>query len=182
MRFSWLLLLLSFGLVINSSAQNGRPHPFIIEGSINADTGSIKLILVNDTSYYPPSARDFTAKIRHRRFSISGIIPYPQSYAISLPPYPLSHAFLIDTGTQKVTINVDSIRETPNSNSYAMREYYKYYIPAFAKIRTENMAFSAKWNPLYAQYHYKFPDSLQRIFSLQRNLLEAKSDSLLYVM
>jgi len=179
MRFLWLLFLFSFGFFFNSSAQNGRIHPFIIEGTINTDTGTIKLILVNDTSYYPQSARNFTAKIQHGRFSISGNIPYPIAYNIALQPYHLSHAFLIDTGTQKVTINVDSIRETPNSDSHAMREYYKYYIPAFAILRKENEAFSAKWNPLYVQYHYKLPDSLQLIFTRQRNSLEAKSDSLL---
>ena len=179
MRFSWLLFLLNLALVVNSSAQNTQIHPFSIEGSINADTGTIKLALVNDTSYYPQSARNFTAKILHGKFTIAGNIPYPQAYEIALLPFHLSHLFLIDTGAQKVVINVDSMRETPKSSSYAMREYYEDYMPAFTKIHAENIKFSAKWNPLYAQYHYKFPDSLQLAFSRQRNLLDAKSDSLL---
>jgi len=179
MRFLWLLLLLNFVLVVSSSAQHKQLHPFIIEGSINADTGTVKLLLVNDTSYYPQSARGFTAKIQHGKFTITGSIPYPQAYEIDLWPFHVSHFFLIDTGTQKVTINVDSMSETPKSDSRAMHEYYEDYMPASAKIRAENIAFSAKWNPLYAQYHRKLPDSLQLINSRQRALLYAKSDSLL---
>ncbi len=179
MRFFWLLLLSNFVGVVNSLAQNTQLHPFVVEGSINVDTGTIKLFMVNDTSYYPKSARDFKAKIEHGKFTITGSIPYPQAYAINLKPFHLSHFFLIDIGNQKVDINVDSIREVPKSDSYAMLEYYEDYIPAFAKISTESRAFSAKWNPLYVQYHYQFPDSLLRIFDQQRDRLNTKSDSVL---
>jgi len=179
MRFFYLTLLLNFLLIANLLAQRTMSYPFVVEGNVNVDTRTIKLSLVNDTSYYPKSARNFSAKIEHGKFSINGRIPYPQAYAIALQQFHISAPFLVGTGVQRVDINVDSIREVPKSDSHAMREYYEHYIPAFVKMRAESKAFSAKWNPLYAQYHYKFPDSLQSIFNQQRNAIDAKSDSVL---
>jgi thiol-disulfide isomerase/thioredoxin len=179
MRFLWLILLFNFLQIVNLLAQSKKSYPFIVEGSINVDTGTVKLFLVNDTSYYPKSARNFSAKIKHGKFTISGNIPYPQAFSILLKPFHLSAPFLVGAGIQKVNINTDSISEVPKSNSYAMHEYYKEYIPAFAKMWLESKIFSARWELLFAQYHKKFPDSLQTIFNQERNKNYAKSDSVL---
>src|ERR1700761_7101292 len=113
MRVSFLFVLLNLLFVNALLAQNKELHAFWVNGSINIDTGTVKFDLINDTSYYPKSARNFSASIEHGKFTITGRIPYPQAYDIDVRPYHVSHPFLIDTGTQRITINTDSIRETP---------------------------------------------------------------------
>lgn len=116
-------------------AQQNKLFPFEINGNINANTGIVELQLLFDTDYYPPGVENMVAKIENKKFTFSGSIPYPQGFTLSYGNVYYSSLFVVEPGTQSVTVNIDAVREVPKVDNQAMKEYEGEYAKAYEQVR-----------------------------------------------
>jgi len=119
-----LLLLTTCALLAVSVFGQSPGRQFVLNGKINIDTGKAYLVPVSyDSSYYPIGTVFHRTAISKGKFVISGPCPQPSMFMLcvevdSLPIY-ISDYFIVDTGVQDITCNVDSVREIPGiANKY----------------------------------------------------------------
>lgn len=128
-----LLAIISILYSSGSIAQS-----FTIEGTINADTGTIELRPLPDTSYYPGHDGVLITSIKQGHFVFRGSSDHPRAFVVRLSPNYISDMFFVDPGTQSLSCNVDSVRKVPAISNITMEEL-KDYTAAFDSW---NVAFS----------------------------------------
>lgn len=152
-RYSILFLTL-FLVVINSFGENLQQSNFKIDGTVNADSGTIYLKFYSD--YMPNGTKELVAEVQNQKFSIAGYIPESQAVVIALDNRYVSSDFIIEKGLQSVSLNIDSIREVPLVHNKTMLEEYRNY-EAFRKdIKVRNELFNQKRDSLQKIYHPTF--------------------------
>jgi len=121
----WSVVFLMSLLIANSFGQKDQQFKFKIDGTINADTGTVTLHYFTD--YIPKNDSDIVAKVKNGKFSISGYLPGPQSVKIGFGDNYLTSDFIIERGLQTISINTDIERQVPDvSNSTMQNEYPRY--------------------------------------------------------
>ncbi|PZX59506.1 TlpA disulfide reductase family protein [Hydrotalea sandarakina] len=149
------LAYISIGFI---QAQTIDKH-FTLNGYINCDTGTIRLILTGDSSNYPPIHSSTIEKIQNGQFSFSGTLSYPLAFRllfIGAKEY-ISDQFYIDAGTQTITCHVDSLREIPDINNKTMQELRQFKQHHYTVETIQ-------------QYTKKNPDSYMALWQLARML------------
>ncbi|HEY5371365.1 MAG TPA: TlpA disulfide reductase family protein [Hanamia sp.] len=141
-------------------------YTFTLEGNINVDTG--KMILLSFGQLYPLSKDHLETAIVNGKFSFTDSIAYPCAFDlmgyVGTERY-ISNIFFVDSGTQKITCNIDSLRETPGIDNVSMREFrgpYKEY-----NVPVDN-AFSNYYNKRHSlrqKYNNKLPLSISAYLS-----------------
>jgi hypothetical protein len=111
-------------LKINSAAC--QEQLFTLEGTINIDTGYIKLRMVGDSSFYPRSVRHLISPIKNGKFIFESKIPHPIAYHLESTSGYSSDVIVIEPGKQWVRCNVDSSRFMPEIENIVMKEYVRY--------------------------------------------------------
>jgi hypothetical protein len=125
------LVILCF-LIFIAKSSIGQDHPFMLKGSINADTGKINLYLIADISFYPKGFTQTTAKLNNGKFEFVGSIPYPVGVRLLTPDKKyFSGFFMIAPGNQSVSVSLDSNRVVPSIQNEAMDEYFGQFHKAF---------------------------------------------------
>ena len=158
--------LFAFLIQSNVKAQS-HYSTFTLEGNINVDTG--KMILLSFGAFYPQSKDDRETAIVNGKFIFTDSIAYPCAFRLLGNVGPnrryVSDIFFVDSGIQKITCHIDSVRETPGIDNVSMREfrgaYHEYYLPV------EN-AFSNYYNKkdsLNHKYHNKLPLTISAYLS-----------------
>ncbi|MDB5128892.1 TlpA disulfide reductase family protein [Mucilaginibacter sp.] len=158
--------IISFFLVFTVSAfgQVISLKKFSIEGTINADTGTINMYLVADSSYFPAGVRQLSSKIIDHKFRFEGSIPYPVGVQLAQNNSRYqSGLFVITPGNQTIICNTDSNRITPQVQNHVMHEYNNVYNPAFAYLKKESLAIKMYEDSLNTLYNKKIPDSLKAV-------------------
>lgn len=148
------LLIFTTLFLFNRSLFGQSPDShFILNGTINIDTGKAYLIPVSwDKSYYPTEKMFDKTTISKGKFTISGLCPQPSMFLLcvevgSVPIY-ISDYFIVDIGVQNITCNVDSIREIPKIENKYMNELKNDYLTSFgATERREVFLNYAKAHP-----------------------------------
>ena len=128
---------------------------FTLEGNINIDTGT--MVLLSPGEYFPNNKDTYETKIVNGKFRFTDSILYPYAFRlignVGANRRYVSDIFIVDKGIQKITCNVDSIRELPKINNVCMREmngtFHDYNLPV-------EKAFSD---------YYNKKDSLNRIYN-----------------
>lgn len=146
---------ITVGLLHAQSVEN----PFTLNGYINSDTGTVRLILTGDSSNYPPIHFLTIGKVKNGQFSFNGVLSYPLSFRLLFlgnKEY-VSDLFYIDAGAQTIRCHVDSMREIPDMNNATMQELYQFkqhhYTPQTIQAYTK-----------------KHPDSYMAMWQLARML------------
>ena len=62
--------------------QENASKTFTLEGTINVDTGKVKLIMIGDSSLYPKSVRHLVAPIINGKFTFKNEIPHSMAYRL----------------------------------------------------------------------------------------------------
>src|SRR3954464_11133974 len=106
-----LIIILSIQYV-NLYAQQHKMLPFKINGTINADTGTIELRMFVDPSFYPENLRKLSRHVKNKKFYFSGYLPSPQGFELLYNSERSSSDFIIEAGTQSITYNIDSSSAT----------------------------------------------------------------------
>lgn len=175
MRVFFWLSAISLILSNNLFAQESKLTPFKINGNINADTGTVQLYLIADTCYYPKSVQKIIAKVENKKFYFNGQIPFPQAFLLVYGRGYASNIFVIEPGTQSITCNIDSNRETPKVDNKVMKDYYGNYTNTFKEVVQKRNLFDKKWDNLNKAYQNKIPDSIK--LSLETQLKELYNES-----
>lgn len=78
-----LLLFTVFILHIKLAVcQENASKVFILEGTINIDTGTVKLRMIGDSSLYPKSIRHLETPIMNGKFTFTNEIPHSMAYRV----------------------------------------------------------------------------------------------------
>lgn len=172
-----LLFFILFGGLIYSFAKNGQPANFKIDGVVNQDSGTVYLNFYSD--YLPDSTKELTAKIKDKKFSISGFIPESQGVFIVIDNNYMSSDFVIDKGSQTISINVDSVREMPVVQNNTMLEEYPGYVDFRKDVTAKRALIDQKIDYYQKLYNNDLPDSIRLIISKEQAEFYSVSDSTL---
>ncbi|MFD2160787.1 redoxin domain-containing protein [Paradesertivirga mongoliensis] len=155
-----------------------KVEQFIINGSINADTGSIELITLGDSSYYPSRIHS-KSEVKNGKFTLAGTLSYPQGVMAKYNGNMISGLFLIDKGKQLLKLDINDFRKTPVINNEVMREYYGDYLSAFKASKIKSDMFYHHWDSLRKAYDGKVPENIEVVLRKTQNELYQQSDSIL---
>ena len=175
MKIFFLISLIGFCFCYNLYGQKADLSPFIIQGYINADTGTVKLILLSDSSFYPKGIHSLRTQVKNGRFSFQGYLPYPQGFELLYNTNYSSSLFVIEKGIQSITINIDSNQATPVVRNQVMKE------PAEVKSLRNNLIAKMNllyhtWDSLNKVYQRKLPKNIELDLRAQQNAYYAESD------
>jgi len=151
---------------------------FIINGSINADTGSIELITLSDSSYYPSRIHS-KSEIKNGRFTLAGTLSYPQGVFAKYNSGMQTGLFLIDSGKQFLKLDIKDFRKTPVIDNKVMKEYYGDFTEGSKSMTIELDKFYHQWDSLSKVYDRKIPGNIEVSLRKTQNDFYQQSDSLL---
>ena len=183
-----LKILLSLFSVLfmgyNVNAQVSNPSTFNLAGKINVESGKILLVPIGDSSYYPENSGIVKSLINYGKFNFSGTISYP--YAFRLQAFNdsgkliySSSMFYIDSGSQKIICNVNSVREEPGILNSTTEEDKNIYRKAYIPLNIEFYNFYRKKDSISRKYDNNLPSEMLLAYSKEYRILEAKRDSIL---
>jgi peroxiredoxin len=154
-----VVFILSLLAISNSFGQKDQQFTFKIDGTINADTGTVHLFFFTD--YIPNKAKELVSKIENNKFTFSGYIPEPQSVFILYDDRYMSSKFIIQKGLQNITINVDSSRKVPDVENKIMISENPKYTAFFKQIVTKWDSYYQKGDSLRAVYKNNIPQEIK---------------------
>lgn len=175
-KFISLFLILCV-LIISSFGQKTKQFYFKINGTINADTGTMRLDFFSD--YFPNKVKELITKVENNKFSFSGYIPSPESVFILYNDSYVSSNFIIDKGLQTVLVNVDSSRKVPKVLNSIMINEQKTYAEAFSGCENNKKKLDKEYDSSRIVYSYKLPDSVKITFENKYNEIYTENDKIL---
>ena len=171
MKLGHLILIL---LSLKSFCQFKGDNSFEVNGSINADFGTIQLICKSpiDSLFNPQSTKIYSAEVKNGNFQIKGFLDFPCLYFFNFLKGEScvysSDYFLINNGRQNAEINISN--KMPVLSSASMVQFYK------TQFYSDNQRLQKdkKWFQLFSDslkqiYSTKIPDSLQNVLTGIRN-------------
>ncbi|ETZ24124.1 TlpA disulfide reductase family protein [Pedobacter sp. V48] len=156
----YLSLFLILVFTINSYGQSISENSFELNGSIDVDTGTIKLAFINAKEYYPSGIEEMVVKIKDGKFQFKGSTPYPIGVFLNAKVF-VSDMFILEKGVQTITCNIDSNFKIPEMKNHAMDEYRNEYLKAFRASKAYKNKMNTRWDDLTRRYSGKLPDSIQ---------------------
>ncbi len=160
---------------------------FTLEGTINTDTGTIKLVPFDDGIYYSGHRLSIISPLEKGKFLFRDSISYPLAYMIFLYKGAeiiyISHFFIVEPGFQSIRCNVDSLREIPQLINNSMKELMWYYNEVLHSINGQIYQLEEKQDGIRNIYGKNLPDSLQLNYENDYNRLqlEKKGRLLTYI-
>ena len=177
MKERCILFIMSFLAISNSFGQNDQQFYFKINGTINADTGTVTLNFLTD--YIPNNVDDLVGKVKNGKFSITGYLPEPQSVEIRFNDDYLSSDFIIEKGLQTISINTDSTRKVPVVSNSTMVNEFPIYTSFFKQQDIKSNICYQKYDSLYKLNNYHLPEAIKLNQSKELDNLFAESNQLL---
>jgi len=156
---SFLIVSNFFGTNKKQLRKNSKQFYFKIDGTINADTGTVSLNFYSE--YISNKVGELEAKVRNRKFSISGYITEPQAVFICFDNRYISSDFILEKGVQTISINTDSIRKVPIVLNNTMINEYPHYSAFFTQQEIKKSFFYQKQDSLEKLYNHHLPDSIK---------------------
>lgn len=172
-----VVFIMSFLAIANSFGQNDKQFYFKIDGTINADTGTVSLRFFSE--YTPNKTVELVARVKNNKFSISGYIPEPQGVYISFDDRYISSDFIIGKGVQTIYINTDSTRKMPAIVNNTMINEYPRYSAFFKQQNIKSNLCYQKYDSIYKLNHYQLPKAIKLIQDKELDILYAESNQLL---
>ena len=132
-----------------------------------------------DSSYYPGTRYFSEFPIEHGRFKIVDSCSYPYMVKIAIKingklKY-ISDSFIIDTGSQNIICNIDSLREQPDIKNKYMAELNGPYADAFLDINNGYTRISSWYDSLRLIYKTKIPAIYLAEYHDKNDILGVKS-------
>lgn len=170
----FIMSLLAIG---HSFGQKDQQFSFKIDGTINADTGTVSFRSYSD--YIPNNVEELVGKVKNGKFSISGYLPAPQSVFIVFNDDFQSSDFIIEKGLQTISINTDSTRKVPVVSNRTMVNEYPRYSAIFKQYDIKMNICSQKYNSLYKLNNYHLPEAIKSSQKKELAILNKEHDKLL---
>jgi thiol-disulfide isomerase/thioredoxin len=173
-----LLFLLTISVLYINLAV-GQEKTFTLNGKINIDTGSVKLIMVGDSNLYPKSVRHLISPIIKGQFTFKNTIPYPMAYMLATTRSSYaSGVIVIEPGIQSVKCNVDSSRKVPQITNKVMQEYAR-YMETTKEFQHERSLFEKEDRALRENYPNGIPEALKSQREVRNQALYDEGDRML---
>jgi len=151
-----ILLFLFFGSLVQ--AQN--LSAFIVNGTVNIDTGTIQLRYgESNKQLYPQNFKPAVAKIKNGKFEFKGVVDYPVWIDFKIGDTYTSESTAIVGGIQKITIDTALNNQLPENDNFVMKEV-KMYNSAFIPFEKKILRYRLTYDSLYKIYGQKFPGDL----------------------
>jgi thiol-disulfide isomerase/thioredoxin len=172
-----IFLLLTFFISHSSLAfcQANQLKPFIIEGKVNVDTGKIELSLIADSALYLKSSQKFATQIINGTFVLTGEIPNPMGYYLSIKSKYRSSAIVIEPGRQTIVCNIDSSNKLPKINNEVMKDFER-YTSEMVDFRERSNAFELEYAALRKEHPNGIPEDLSLASEIKRQSLYDEGD------
>jgi thiol-disulfide isomerase/thioredoxin len=164
-KFSILFIAsIFYSMLIFGQQKNVKS--FILEGTINVDTGKMVLIILGDSSLYPESARHLKAKIRNGKFVFRGEMLNPLGYWIQTEDRSYSSPLVVfEPGKQTIICNLDSLDKMPLIDNQVMEDFNKH-----RESTTEFRKKSELDDKEYAELRKKYPSGLPEDLKLATDI------------
>lgn len=175
-RYAIIFILLSVSIVSFSSEKNNKNN-FVINGEITADTGKIFLYFFQD--YIPTVAKELETEVRNKKFTFSGYIPDSHSVFIIYNNQYRSDNFIIDKGSQTITINTSLSDKVPKISNKTMNEEYPKYSEYFKQINANMDYYYLKYDSIRLVYNNNIPEGIRLILNEEYNSLNNIADETL---
>ena len=172
-----VVFILSLLAITNSFGQKDQQFKFKIDGTINADTGTVTLQFLTD--YIPKNNSDIVAKVKNGKFSISGYLPEPQSVVMGFGDNYLTSDFIIEKGLQTISINTDIERQVPDVSNSTMQNEYPRYTAFFKQHTIKRNICDQKYDSIYKLNKYTLPEGIRFSMSKELDILYKEHDELL---
>jgi peroxiredoxin len=173
-----VVLIISFLAIADSFGQNDQQFYFQIDGTINADTGTVTLNFFLP-EYIPNNVNDIAVKVKNGKFTISGYLPEPQTVEILLDDAYKSPDFIIEKGLQTISINTDSTEKVPVVSNSTMVNEYPLYAAFFKQNSIKRNICDQKYNSLYKLNNYQLPEAIKFSQKKELAILYKEHDKLL---
>jgi thiol-disulfide isomerase/thioredoxin len=177
MKNYFILLTVLILTTINALGQNDKQFKFKIDGTINADTGTVTLFFRTD--YIPKNDSDIVAKVKNGKFSISGYLPEPQSVVMGFGDNYLTSDFIIEKGLQTISINTDIERQVPDVSNSTMQNEYPRYTAFFKQYTIKRNICDQKYDSLYKLNNYTWSEAIKSSKLKELGILYKEHDKLL---
>lgn len=162
----YLNILLVFLFFENNIFAQSTHSTFTLNGTINLDSGIIKMLGVGDDIYYAPNSSYKEAKIEEGKFTFSDSIRYPSAFRFRLDinnePRYMSGIFIVDPGEQTIHCNIDSIWEIPSLTNKSMKELNELLLGSINEKNTK----IEKNKTTLLEYTKKHPNSYIALWKL----------------
>jgi peroxiredoxin len=158
---------------------------FNLLGKINIESAKILLMPVGDSSYYPERKGVRKGSINHGKFNFNGGISYPYAFLLQVindsnKLLYVSSIFFIDSGTQRINCNINSVRENPQILNLTTEEKRGIYDKAYIQVNKEFSDFYRKKDSLNDKYtNNNVPSEISANYSKEYQSLEHKRDLVL---
>ena len=172
-----VVFLMSLLAMANSFGQKDQQFNFEIDGTINADTGTVTLFFRTD--YMPKKDSVILAKVKNGKFSISGYLPEPQSVEIGFGYNYLTSDFIIEKGLQTISINTDIERQVPDVSNSTMQNEYPRYTAFFKQHTSKRNICDQKYDSIYKLNNYNLHEEIRSSMSRELSILYKEHDKLL---
>ena len=174
-KFIFCVLIVFHSILLK--AQNDTNLPFEIDGSINIDTGFVRLEILDHTDYYPEGVESLVAEVENGKFYFSGNIPYPQAYTLNYGDKYYYNLFVIEPGAQTLICDLELYGEVPKINNQAMIEFEESYKMAFIEVNKKRALLRIKRDSLTQIYQNNLPDSIKLNLAKELKGYYAEGDS-----
>ena len=177
MKNYFILLTVLIHTTIKVEGQNDKQFEFKINGTINADTGTIHLYFFDE--YIPNKEKELVAKVKNNTFTLSGNISEPQGVFIIFDNRYMSSNFIIEEGLQTISINTDLERQVPDVSNNTMQNEYPRYSAYFKQHTIKRNICDQKYDSIYKLNNYNLPDEIRVNMSKELGILYKEHDKLL---
>ncbi len=150
---------------------------FIVEGKINADSGTLFLDPFYHHDYYLDPTQ-LQAEVKNGKFHFTGSIQYPMGFTISYEDSFRSRLFVLEPGNQEMIVDLDQ-EEVALIDNASMIEYRNSYLKSYEEVRQSYDDFYNRRDGIYDFYQREVPDSINLLLEKQIKTIYQKSDSTL---
>lgn len=145
----------------SSKAQKTKSFPFKIEGTINADSGTVKLTPVANHEYYSNAATTFNGQVKNKKFMIEGHLDYPSGYSLSYSNGFRTGRFILEKGSQSIKVNLDSNDQMPQVDNSIMKKDYEEFKAFHAEFDHKRDSLYKLWDSLMVKFNKNIPKEMK---------------------
>jgi peroxiredoxin len=160
----------------SSQAQDAKLFPFRLEGTINADTGTVKLIPVANREYYTAATTNFYGQVKNRKFVIEGLLNYPLCYNLSYSNGFQSGRFIVEKGVQSIIVDLDLGDKVPQLDNSVMKVDYDKFNDFHKNLAHRRDSLDRYWDSLMVKFNKDVPKDQRAAYEKALNLGYQDSD------
>ncbi len=169
------ILFLTFTTCSRLFGQQATLKPFVLEGTISLDTGTVLLRMIADSTFYNASARNLKGKIKAGKFLIKGEILQATAFSIEVENKYYTDIIIIKPTSQRVQCNIEVMKEKLFVDRPSKTEY-ETFREASKAARFKDSLYMNKRTTLEDQYKAGLPEHVKAALEAETKSIYDESD------